>query len=146
MNYYADGGQAMAAKELPPSQIITDDLERKASLEEVQQTIEYFDKANKEGKLFILQENNTIVVLVSIGEGIVEAHLYSLDTPIVMARSMKVMLDELKRSHIKRIYSNVDEDTPKILALMKRFGTDIQESDNPKYVWMADVSEGVNYG
>lgn len=146
MNYYADGGQAMAAKELPPSQIITDDLERKASLEEVQQTIEYFDKTNNEGKLFILQENNTIVVLVSIGEGIVEAHLYSLDTPIVMARSMKVMLDELKRSHIKRIYSNVDEDTPKILALMKRFGTDIQESDNPKYVWMADVSEGVNYG
>ena len=146
MNYYADGGQAMAAKELPPSQIITDDLERKASLEEVQQTIEYFDKANKEGKLFILQENNTIVVLVSIGEGIVEAHLYSLDTPIVMARSMKVMLDELKRSHIKRIYSNVDEDTPKILALMKRFGTDIQESDNPKYVWMADVTQGANYG
>jgi hypothetical protein len=146
MNYYADGGQAMAAKELPPSQIITDDLERKASLEEVQQTIEYFDKANKEGKLFILQENNTIVVLVSVGEAIAEAHLYSVDTPIVMARSMKVMLDELKRSHIKRIYSNVDEDTPKILALMKRFGTDIQESDNPNYVWMADVTQGANYG
>ncbi len=139
MNYYADGGQAMAARELPPSQIITDDLERKASLEEVQQTIEYFAKANDEGKLFILQENNTIVVLVSIGDGIVEAHLYSVDTPIVMARSMKIMLDELKRSHLKRMYSNVDEDTPKILALMQRFGTDIQESDNPRYVWMADI-------
>jgi hypothetical protein len=139
MNYYAEGGQAMAARELPPSQIITDDLERKASLEEVQQTIEYFGKANNEGRLFILQENNTIVVLVSIGEGIVEAHLYSVDTPIVMARSMKIMLDELKRSHLKRMYSNVDEDTPKILALMKRFGTDIQESDNPRYVWMADI-------
>ena len=145
MNYYADGGQAMAAKKLPPSQIITDDLERKASLEEVQQTIEYFDKANKEGKLFILQENNTIVVLVSIGDAVAEAHLYSVDTPITMARSMKVMLDELKRSHIKRIYSNVDEDTPKIIALMQRFGTDIQESDNPNYVWMADVTQGANY-
>jgi hypothetical protein len=139
MNYYADGGQAMAAKELPPSQIITDDLERKATLEEVQQTIEYFSQANEENKLFILQKNNTIIVLVSIGEGVVEAHLYSLDTPIVMARSMKVMLDELKRSHLKRMYSNVDEDTPKILALMKRFGTDIMESDKPEYVWMADI-------
>jgi len=144
MNYYADGG--MTTQELSPSQIITDDLERKATLEEVQQTIEYFSNANNEGKLFILQENNTIVVLISIGDSIAEAHLYSLDTPIVMARSMKVMLDELKRSHIKRIYSNVDEDTPKVIALMKRFGTNIQESDNPNYVWMADVSQGANYG
>jgi len=144
MNYYADGG--MTTQELPPSQIITDDLERKATLEEVQQTIEYFSNANNQGKLFILQENNTIVVLVSIGDAIAEAHLYSIDTPIVMARSMKIMLDELKRSHIKRIYSNVDEDTPKIIALMQRFGTNIQESDNPNYVWMADVAQGANYG
>ena len=144
MNYYAEGGTT--TQEMPPSQIIMADLGRKADQEEIQQTIEYFSQANDEGKLFILQENNTIVVLVSIGDSVAETHLYSIDTPIVMARSMKTMLDELKRSHINRIYSNVDEDTPKIVALMQRFGTDIQESDNPEYVWMADVTQGANYG
>jgi hypothetical protein len=89
--------------------------------------------------LFILQENNTIIVLISIGDEIVESHLFTTDKPLVMARSFKTMLAELKRSHIKRMYSNVDEDTPRLLAMMQNFGVTAVESDNPEYVWMADL-------
>jgi hypothetical protein len=141
MNYYADGGQAMAApvQEMPPSQIITADLGRKATPEEVQEALKALEILVEQDKLFILQENNTIIVLISIGDSVVEAHLFSVDVPLVMARSLKTMLEELKRSHLKRMYSNVDDDTPKILALMNRFGFEIQESDNPEYVWMTDL-------
>jgi hypothetical protein len=141
MNYYADGGQAMAApvQEMPPSQIITADLGRKATPEEVQQSLEALETLAEQGKLFILQENNTIIVLISIGDGIVESHLFTADKPLVMARSFKTMLEELKRSHLKRMYSNVDEDTPRLLALMQNFGVTAVESDNPEYVWMADL-------
>lgn len=141
MNYYADGGQTLASpnRELPPSQIIMQDLGRKASPEELQQSIAALAELNNQGKLFILQENNTIAVLISIGDNVVEAHLFTIDKPLVMARSLKVILEELKRSHLKRMYSNVDEDTPKILALMRNFGITTKESDNPEYVWMADL-------
>jgi hypothetical protein len=137
MNYYADGG--MTTQELPPSQIIMADLGRKATPEEVQQSIAAFESLNNEGKLFILQENNTIIVLISIGDAIVESHLYTADKPLTMARAFKTMLEELKRSHLKRMYSNVDEDTPRLLALMQNFGVTAVESDNPDYVWMADI-------
>jgi hypothetical protein len=115
------------------------DLGRKATPEEVQQSIAAFESLNNEGKLFILQENNTIIVLISIGDAIVESHLYTADKPLTMARAFKTMLEELKRSHLKRMYSNVDEDTPRLLALMQNFGVTAVESDNPDYVWMADI-------
>ena len=142
MNYYADGGQAMATmnQELPPSEIIMADLNRqKMSPEEAQKTLLYLGDLSKQGKLFILQENNTMILLISIGEGIVEAHLFSLDNALTQARSLKVVVDELKRSHLKRMYSNVDDDTPKFLAVMQKFGIETQQSDNPDYVWMADL-------
>ena len=100
MNYYADGGQAMATmnQELPPSEIIMADLNRqKMSPEEVQKTLLYLGDLSKQGKLFILQENNTMILLIAIGDGIVEAHLFSLDNALTQARSLKVVVDELKR-------------------------------------------------
>jgi hypothetical protein len=141
MNYYADGGMAMSAQsqELPPSQIIAADFGRKATPEEVQQALLSLESLAEQDKLFILQENNTVAVLISIGDSVIEAHLFSVDIPITMARALKTILAELKRSHIKRMYSNVDEDTPKILALMQNFGIEAMESDNPEYVWMADL-------
>jgi hypothetical protein len=137
MNYYADGG--MTTQELPPSKIIMDDLSRKETPEVVQQTIQALSQFNEQGKLFILQENNTVIVLISIDDGIVEGHLFTLDNPLTMARSFKKLLEELKRSQLTRMYSNVDDDTPKLLALMQRFGVQSQESDKPEYVWMADI-------
>jgi len=94
MNYYADGGQALAApvQEMPPSQIIMADLGRKESPETVQQALQALAQLNEQGKLFMLQENNTVAVLISIGDNIVEAHLFSVDKPLVMARSLKVIL------------------------------------------------------
>jgi hypothetical protein len=137
MNYYAHGG--MTNQELPPSQIIMTDLGRKETPENVQQALQALAQLNEQGKLFMLQENNTVAVLISIGDKIVEAHLFSIDKPLVMARSLKTILEELKRSHLDRMYSNVDEDTPKLLALMQNFGITTAESDKPEYVWMADL-------
>jgi hypothetical protein len=115
------------------------DLGRKETPENVQQVLQSLAQLNEQGKLFMLQENNTIAVLISIGDKIVEAHLFSVDKPLVMARSLKTILEELKRSHLDRMYSNVDEDTPKLLALMQNFGITPAESDKPEYVWMADL-------
>lgn len=141
MNYYADGGQtlAMPTQEMPPSQIIMADLGRKETPENVQQVLQALAQLNEQGKLFMLQENNTVAVLISIGDKIVEAHLFSVDKPLIMARSLKTILEELKRSHLDRMYSNVDDDTPKLLALMQNFGITPAESDKPEYVWMADL-------
>lgn len=139
MNYYADGGPTLTTQEMPPSKIIMADLGRKETPENVQEVLMALAQLNEQGKLFMLQENNTVAVLISIGDKIVEAHLFSVDKPLVMARSLKTILEELKRSHLDRMYSNVDDDTPKLLALMKNFGITPAQSDKPEYVWMADL-------
>ena len=139
MNYYADGGPTLTTQEMPPSKIIMADLGRKETPENVQEVLMALAQLNEQGKLFMLQENNTVAVLISIGDKIVEAHLFSVDKPLIMARSLKTILEELKRSHLDRMYSNVDDDTPKLLALMKNFGITPAQSDKPEYVWMADL-------
>jgi hypothetical protein len=132
MNYYAQGGQVM-----PASQIILNDPQNEG--EDLDAIIRFYADLNEQGRLWILQENNTILVLISLGDNVVEAHLYTLDAPIAMAHSLQKIVDELKNSHIKKVYSHMSDDTPKILRLIQSFGLKPQKSDNPDYDWMTDV-------
>lgn len=132
MNYYAQGGQV-----LPASQIIMNDPQNQG--EDIESIIRFFGDLNEQGKLWILQEGNTILVLISIGNNIVEAHLYTLDAPVAMAHSLRKIVEELKNSHIERVYSNMSEETPKLLRLIQTFGLKPKKSDNPDYDWMTDV-------
>lgn len=139
MNYYAEGGQTMAAttREMPASQIITNDPQNRG--EDVDAILRFLESVNAQGKLFILQENNTILVLILIAKNTVEAHLFTVDEPMTVARSLKTIIAELRRSEIQRAYSHMGEETPKILQLLQTFGLQPQQSDNPEYEWMVDL-------
>ena len=122
---------------MPASQIIINDPQNQG--EDINAIMNFYEELNNQGKLWILKEDNTILVMISIGDSIVEAHLYSLDPPVAMAHALRKIVEELQNSHIKRIYSNMSEETPKILRLIQTFGLNPQKSDNPDYDWMTDV-------
>ena len=68
MNYYADGGQAMASpiQEMPASQIIMNDAEsKKFGAEKVVQAI---SQLVDEGKAVLIRHNNSILLLIQIGD------------------------------------------------------------------------------
>ena len=134
MNYYAQGG--MTNQELPASQIIMSDPEsQKAGAERVVMAI---NQLVEEGKAVLVRYNNSVIVLIQIGDGEVEIHLYTVDPPHRLASAMKHFHDELVKSGIQKVYGTEMPDK-QLVKMMLAVGIPVDKSDKPDYYWMASV-------
>ena len=92
----------------------------------------------------ILQEGDSILILLTIGEGLVELHLFTTESPLKVARALSKFIDKIRKSDLKAVYGP-KEDVPnsnklqQTLTMLKTLGVNVQPSDNPKYEWMAKV-------
>jgi hypothetical protein len=92
----------------------------------------------------ILQEGDSILILLTIGEGLVELHLFTTEGPLKVARALSKFIDKIRKSDLKAVYGP-KEDVPnsnklqQTLTMLKTLGVNVQPSDNPKYEWMAKV-------
>jgi len=138
MNYYADGGQTLAdpAQELPASQIIMNDAESQKFGPEA--IVEAISKLVEEGKAILVRQNNSVILLIQIGDGEVEIHLYTVDSPQRLASAMKYFHDELLKSGIQRVYGTEMPDK-QLIRMMLAAGIPVDKSDKPDYYWMASV-------
>jgi hypothetical protein len=124
-------------QELPASQIILNDPHAKEHGAE--QVVQAIDKLVQEGKAILVQHNNSIIVLVQIGDGEVEIHLYTVDPPHRLASAMKYFHDELVKSGIHTVYGTEMPDK-QLIKLMLAVGIPVDKSDKPNYYWMAPVT------
>jgi hypothetical protein len=131
MNYYADGG--ITNQEMPASQIIMSDPEsQKAGAERVVMAI---NQLVEEGRAVLVRYNNSVIVLIQIGDGEVEIHLYTLDSPQRLASAMKYFHDELVKSGINKVYGTEMPDK-QLIKMMLAVGIPVDKSDKPDYYWM----------
>lgn len=120
---------------MTPSEIIDKDAERLGyDAEIVKRKIA---KVLKLGAGILLRSNNSLLLLLALNAEDAELHLYSADTPLTMAKSLKDFIQKIRASNLKRVYGSGD--IPQVLALLKKFGVDVQESNLPNYRWMATV-------
>ena len=123
-------------QELPASQIILNDAHAKAfGAEKIVQAISQLVES---GKGVLIRENNSILLLVQIGDGEVEIHLYTVDPPHRLASAMKYFHDELVKSGIHTVYGTEMPDK-QLVKLMLAVGIPVDKSDKPDYYWMASV-------
>jgi hypothetical protein len=123
-------------QELPASQIILNDPHAKAAGAE--QVVQAISKLVESGKAILVRNNNSVIVLVQIGDGEVEIHLYTVDPPHRLASAMKYFHDELVRSGIHTVYGTEMPDK-QLIKLMLAVGIPVDKSDKPDYYWMAPV-------
>jgi NhaP-type Na+/H+ and K+/H+ antiporter len=92
----------------------------------------------------IMQENDTVLLLIATNDGNAELHLFTQDSPIKLAKALSRFVDKIRKSDLKAVYGP-KEDVPnsnrlqQTLTMLKTLGVDVQPSDNPKYEWMAKV-------
>lgn len=89
------------------------------------------------GQAVMLRENNSILVLTKIGDGMAEIHLFTADKPLTVAKSALKFLEKVSQSDTQRVYGKADN--PQIVQLLKNLGMEVQESDRPEYNWMLDL-------
>lgn len=92
----------------------------------------------------IMQENDTVLLLIAIKDGNAELHLFTQDSPIKLARALSRFIDKIRKSDLKAVYGS-SENVPnsnklkQTLTMLKTLGVNVKPSDNPKYEWMAKV-------
>ena len=92
----------------------------------------------------IMQENDTVLLLIATKDGNAELHLFTQDSPIKLAKALSRFVDKIRKSDLKAVYGpkeNVPNSNKlqQTLTMLKTLGVDVQPSDNPKYEWMAKV-------
>lgn len=89
------------------------------------------------GQSIMLRENDSILVLTKIGDGMAELHLFTADKPLTLAKSALRFLEKVSKSDTQRVYGKADND--QIVQLLRNLGMEVQESDRPEYNWMLDL-------
>jgi ABC-type dipeptide/oligopeptide/nickel transport system ATPase component len=123
---------------MTPSEIITQEGQRIGYDADI-----VLRKINKlvQGKAgIILQKNDSVLLLISIAKGIVEAHIFTMDNPSSVMDSLKYFKDKILESDIKAVYFKENDSRKdqlqKTLQLLKKFGLNVQQSNMKRYDWM----------
>jgi hypothetical protein len=91
------------------------------------------------GNGILLQKNNSLLFLIRIGEGDVELHLYTVDTPQTLASAIQYFIEKIRNSDLRTVYFPKPMGGEQIIKMLKIYGVDIQKSDMPRYAYMAKV-------
>lgn len=118
---------------MTPSEIISKD---KYSQEDgADQILRGIAKLVKDDMAIILQSGNTVFVVVRLGDGAVEVHVYTLDTGLALMSAVKALIKKLKDSEIQVAYIGDPRDAT-MLQVLELNGLQVMESDRPQYEWM----------
>lgn len=120
---------------MTPSEIISADLQSHGN--DPQEGLKAIAAAMKAGQGILLQENNSILFLRKIAKEVVELHLFTQDSPLMVAKSASSFIKKIKNSNLKKVYGNADNE--QIVELLRRLKVDVKDSDKPQYNWMAKV-------
>jgi hypothetical protein len=123
---------------MTPSEIITQEAQKYGGNADI-----LLRKINKlvQGKAAILlQKNDSVLLLITIAKGIVEAHIFTMDSPSKAIDSLKYFKDKIMNSDIQKMYfkenAKQQDQLNKTLQLLKSFGLNVQKSNLPRYDWM----------
>lgn len=121
---------------MTPSEIIKKDAEQRGI--DPQKLLASVAVLMKKNNALMLKENDSILILHPInGEGDVELHLFTEDSPLTLAKSLTSFIKKIRASDLRAVYGSADNE--QITQFLTRLGVEVKESDKPKYNWMALV-------
>lgn len=122
---------------MKPSEIIRKDAIRNKV--DPDRLLASISKQLSEKTAIMLQSGDSVLILKKIGKGKVELHLFTVESPKALMRSLKAFIDKIQGSGIEYVYGRADNQ--EILRMLKMLGVEVEESDMKPYNWKAEVWE-----
>jgi hypothetical protein len=124
--------------QLTASDIIRQDLERGGFTKEEGKFLAGLKKLIEENKAIVVRHNNTVFVGIRTEPGTLEVHMYTLDTPNMLAGAIKVGLETVKKAGVKRLVSETDN--YKLIAMLKKMGLPVEVDKKGKnFAWSMEI-------
>jgi hypothetical protein len=118
---------------MTPSEIVAIDAERLGYDGNI--VMRKIAKLVKTGAGILLQEGNTLLLLIAIGNDSAEVHLYTADSGLKLLGALKGIIKKVRDSDLSAIYSSFN--APEIINMIEQAGITVEKSDLPNYRWMA---------
>lgn len=118
---------------MTPSEIISVDAERLGYDADI--VMRKIAKLVETGAGILLQEGDTVLLLIAIGNDSAEVHLYTADSGLKLLSALTRLIKKVDDSDLSAIYSSFD--APEIINMIDDAGITVQKSDLPNYRWMA---------
>jgi len=120
---------------MTPSEIITADALQHHV--DPQHVLAYVSEQVASAKGNVMQHGNSLLLLIHMGQGAAECHLYTQDNPIALRKALVAFLDTIKKTPVRRLYGKADN--PGILQMLHMIGLNVEHSDQPQFNWMVNI-------
>jgi hypothetical protein len=120
---------------MKPSEIITQDVTRRKG--DPKAVLASISKMVKGNQAIMMSTEGSVLLVKRLGEGLAELHLFTVESPLALARSLKTFIAKIKQSDIKTVYGEAEN--PQIIQLLQSVGVKVSDSNLPNYNWKADV-------
>lgn len=125
-------------QQISASEIIRQDLARGGFSKDEQKFFAGLQKLVKDNKAMIVRDNNTVFVGIRTEPGTLEVHMYTLDTPNMLAGAIKVGIEAVKKAGVTKLVGETDNF--KLISMMQTMGLPVEANKKGKsFAWSMEL-------
>lgn len=125
-------------KEMSSSDIIRKDLERGGFTKEERRFLMGLKQAIQDNKAVVVRDNNTVFVGLRQEPGTLEVHMYTVDSPNMLAGAIKVGIDTVKKAGVKKLVGETDN--YKLVSMLQKMRLPVEVDKNGKmFTWSMEI-------
>lgn len=120
------------------TEIIRKDLERGGFTKQEDKFLKGLALLIKQDRAVVVRHNNTVFVGIRKEPGVLEVHMYTLDTPNMLLGAMKVGIDTARKAGVKKLVSETDN--YKLIKMMQDMNLPVEVKKNGKsFAWSLEL-------
>jgi hypothetical protein len=125
-------------KQMSATEIIRKDLERGGFTKEEDKFLKGLALLIQQNKAVVVRHNNTVFVGIRKEPGVLEVHMYTVDTPNMLLGAMKVGIDAAKKAGVKKLVSETDN--YKLITMMQKMNLPVEVKKKGKmFAWSLEI-------
>ncbi len=125
-------------KKMSPTEIIRKDLERGGLTKTEDKLLKGLALLIQQNKAVVVRHNNTVFVGIRKEPGVLEVHMYTVDTPNMLLGAMKVAIDAVKKAGIKKLISETEN--YKLITMMQKMNLPVEVKKKGKmFAWSLEI-------
>lgn len=125
-------------KKMSTTEIIRKDLEKRGLTKQEEKFLKGLATLIQQNKAVVVQHNNTVFVGIRKEPGVLDVHLFTLDTPNMLLGAMKVGIDAVKKAGIKKLVSETEN--YKLITMMQKMNLPVEVKKKGKmFAWSLEI-------
>jgi len=126
-------------QEYTTTEIIKKDLARGGFTKEEDKFLKKLASLIQQKKAVVVRDKNTVFVGIRKEPGVLEVHMYTLDSLPVMAQAMKVAFDSVKKAGVTKLQSETTN--PRLIKMLQTLGTVKTTKKGNKIAWELEITK-----